>query len=116
MATAQELAQTLRERSAEQQARADLRAQRLRAQLPKAARLLAERYQAKRVVLFGSLAAGTYSEQSDVDLAVEGMPSSTYFSALADLMGIFGGPVDLVRLEEAVPSLRACIEAEGRAL
>jgi predicted nucleotidyltransferase len=116
MATAQELAQTLRERSAEQQARADRRAQRLRAHLPRAARLLTERYQAKRVVLFGSLAVGTYSERSDVDLAVEGLPSSTYFSALADLMGIFGGPVDLVRLEEAVPSLRDRIRAEGLTL
>lgn len=51
-----------------------------------------------------------------MDLAVEGMPSPLYFSALADLMGLFGGPVDLVRLEEAVPSLRLAIEQEGRVL
>src|SRR5512136_167879 len=101
MVTVQELARTLRERSAQRQARADLRAQRLCELLPRATRLLMDRYGASRVVLFGSLALGSYSEKSDVDLAVEGMPSPLYFSALADLMGIFGGPVDLVRLEEA---------------
>lgn len=116
MATALDLAQTMRARSAQEQARAELRAQRLRGLLPQAKRLLVERYQARRVLLFGSLALGSYSEQSDVDLAVEGMPSAPYFSALADLMGLFGGPVDLVRLEEAAPSLRSAIEQEGRPL
>lgn len=116
MTTAQDLARTLRERSTRRQMQADLRAERLRAQLPQAARLLRERYQAKRVVLFGSLAAGSYTGRSDVDLAVEGMPSQHYFPALAELMVLFCGPVDLVRVEEAVPSLRASIEVEGRTL
>ncbi len=116
MATAQELSQTLRERSARRQIAADLRARRLRELLPRATRLLADRYQAKRVVLFGSLALGSYSEQSDVDLAVEGMPSALYFSALADMMELFGAPVDLVRVEEAIPSLRMAIEQEGLTL
>jgi len=38
------------------------------------------------------------------------------FKALADLMGISGGPVDLVRLEEAPPSLHERIQAEGEPL
>ncbi|MBN2576774.1 MAG: nucleotidyltransferase domain-containing protein [Deltaproteobacteria bacterium] len=116
MVTAQDLARTLRARSAERRAAAEARAERLRAGLPRAAKLLAERYHARRVVLFGSLVDGTFSERSDVDLAVEGMPSAPYFDALADLMTLFGGPVDLVRLEEAAPDLRAYIEAEGRTL
>jgi uncharacterized protein len=116
MDTAQHLARALRERSAERQARADLRARRLRELLPRAAGLLVDRYQARRVLLFGSLALGGHSERSDVDLAVEGMPASLYFSALADLMALFGGPVDLVRIEEAVPSLRVAIEQEGKTL
>jgi predicted nucleotidyltransferase len=116
MVTGQQLAQTLRARSERRLANADARAGRLRALLPQARNLLVERYQASRVVLFGSLAAGGHSEGSDVDLAVEGMPSESYFHALADLMALFRGPVDLVRIEEAVPSLRACIEEEGRSL
>jgi predicted nucleotidyltransferase len=116
MVTAQDLARTLRARSAEQRSRAKLRADRLCALLPQAATLLVDRYRAGRVVLFGSLAEETYSEHSDVDLAVEGMPSASYFEALAELMCLFGGPVDLVRIEDAAPSLRAYIEEEGRLL
>ena len=115
MVTAQQLAETLRERSAKLRARADARAERLRIQFPQARQILVERYQASRVVLFGSLATGSHSEESDVDLAVVGLPSEVYFHALADLMALFGGPVDLVRIEEAGPSLRACINEQGRA-
>jgi len=116
MVTAQDLARTLRARSAERRARAKVRADQLCARLPPAAALLVERHGARRVVLFGSLADGTYSEHSDVDLAVEGMPSARYFEALAELMALFGGPVDLVRIEEAGSSLRAHIEEVGRPL
>ena len=116
MVTAQDLARTLRARSAERRARAKLRADRLCARLPEAVALLVERHRATRVVLFGSLAEGSYSEHSDVDLAVEGMPSAAYFQALAELMALFGGPVDLVRIEDAAPSLRAHIEEAGRPL
>ena len=116
MVTARELTQTLRARSVDRCARAEARADRLRAQLPKAASLLVTRYQARRVVLFGSLANGTHDEQSDVDLAVAGLPSAVYFHALADLMDLLAGPVDLVRVEEAMPSLLERIQEEGQAL
>ncbi len=116
MVRAEDLAQTLRARSAERGARAKLRADRLRALLPQAASLLTKRYGASQVALFGSLAEETFSEESDVDLAVLGMPAAGYFSALADLMELFGGPVDLVRVEDAAPSLRAHIEEEGKTL
>ena len=78
--------------------------------------MLVTHYQARRVVLFGSLANGTHDEQSDVDLAVEGLPSAVYFHALADLRDLFAGPVDLVRIEEAMPSLLARIQEEGQVL
>jgi predicted nucleotidyltransferase len=116
MVTAQDLARTLRTRSAQRRARAAARALRLRQLLLPAARLLVQRYHANHVLLFGSLADGTFSETSDVDLAVVGMPKGQYFDALADLMRLFGGPVDLVRIEEAPASLRECIEREGQPL
>ena len=92
------------------------RAARLSVLLPGAAALLRDRYSVTRVVLFGSVATGACTAESDLDLAVEGLPSATYFAALADLMELTGGPVDLVRLEEAPASLAERIAAEGRAL
>ena len=71
---------------------------------------------ATRVVLFGSLAAGTPRDDSDVDLAAEGIPRLRFFELLGELMDLFGCSVDLVRLEDAPPSLRARIEAEGEPL
>ncbi|RLB47437.1 MAG: nucleotidyltransferase domain-containing protein [Deltaproteobacteria bacterium] len=88
------------------------RASRLRARLPEAAEMLRARG-AERVLLFGSLAEGHSGRASDVDLAVEGLDPKHYFACLADLMALFGGPVDLVRLEEASPSLRDRVEAVG---
>ena len=84
--------------------------------LPEAARLLRERYGARRVLVFGSLVAGLPHAASDVDIAVEGLRLEDYFAALADLMDVFGGPVDLVRLEDAPTSLRDRIAAEAEAL
>jgi uncharacterized protein len=79
-------------------------------------RALVGRHGAGRVWLFGSLVAGQPTIESDVDLAVEGLASSTYFSDLADLMALFHGPVDLVRLEDAPESLRERVLSEGREL
>lgn len=67
-------------------------------------------------MLFGSLAEGRAGPASDVDLAVEGIRPDRYFACLADLMALFGAPVDLVRLEEASPSLRDRVDAMGIAL
>jgi predicted nucleotidyltransferase len=90
------------------------RAEHLRERLPEAASVL-RRHGARTVYLFGSLLDDTRAPR-DVDLAVAGLPSSRYFRALADLMEVFGGPVDLVRLEDAPGSLRERIESEGVAL
>jgi len=89
---------------------------RLEPQLHRAASRLREGYAVTDVTLFGSLATGDLSGDIDVDLAVTGLDTTRYFEALADLMALFGGPVDLVRLEEAPPSLRQRVDAEGRAL
>ena len=107
MVKAHELAQTLRARSEARRVKADARAARLHSRLPQATKLLIEQYHARRVVLFGSLATRTYSEYSDVDLAVEGMPSASYFHALADLMAL---AIDSVR--PAVLSGKACVHLQ----
>jgi len=49
-------------------------------------------------------------------LAVEGLAPDHFFAALADLITLFGAPVDLVLLEEAEESLRQRIATDGREL
>lgn len=90
------------------------RAARLRAKLPDAADVL-RRHGATGIFVFGSLLEDGRSP-GDVDLGVRGLAPEHYFQALADLMDVFGGPVDLVRLEDAPPSLRQRVEDEGRPL
>ena len=114
--TAADAARHLRNKAAERMRAAEQRATRLAGLAPAAAELLRSRYGARDVMLFGSLATGTFTERSDVDLAVSGVTAADYFAALADLMALFGGPVDLVRLEQAPPSLLDRIAAEGKAL
>lgn len=78
--------------------------------------MLVSRYGVRKVWLFGSLVAGHPTEESDVDLAVEGLANDAYFMALSDLMAVFRGPVDLVRMEDASESLRERVLSEGREL
>jgi hypothetical protein len=59
------------------------------------------------------LSNGTCGPESAVDLAVSGLGRTVYFKALADLMDMFEGPADLVRLEDAPASLRERIDPEG---
>lgn len=58
---------------------------------------LARRYDVGRVLLFGSSATDP-SEANDIDLAVEGLASSRFFSFYADLLFGLSKPVDLVDL------------------
>jgi predicted nucleotidyltransferase len=100
-----EMARTLRERDARERTLADERARELGERLPAAAARLRS-HGATRVWLFGSLAEQRPRIDSDVDLAVEGLPASRYFAALTELAELCGTRVDLVRLETAPPSLR----------
>jgi len=79
------------------------------------ARLLKERFGARRVILFGSLAGQTaWHDQSDIDLAVEGLADEDFFpaySACRDLLPR-GMELDLVPLEDAYPEMRARILGE----
>ena len=78
-------------------------------------RLLKERFGARRVMLFGSIAGqGTWHGRSDIDLAVEGLAPAEFFpaySACRDLLPR-GLELDLVPLESAYPEMRARILGE----
>lgn len=58
---------------------------------------------AREVYVFGSMAAGKARENSDVDLAVTGLPPERFFTAMARLEDLFDRGVDLVDLDDATP-------------
>jgi predicted nucleotidyltransferase len=78
-----------------------------------ATRLKAE-YGASRVIVFGSLVSGAFSETSDIDIVVAGVPAAQFFRAWADVERIADGfEVDLVPLEDARPWVAAVLAADG---
>lgn len=58
---------------------------------------IAGRYRPRRVLLFGS-SASDEGEARDIDLAVEGLPPSRFFSFHGDLIFALSKPVDLIDL------------------
>ena len=105
-----------RRRWAEEEARRARRQGRAWAVACAAARLLKERFGARRVRAFGSLPTPWFRERSDIDLAVKGVPPERLGeaeAALAELAPDFR--VDLVPLEALrdAPRLLRRIEEEG---
>lgn len=100
-----------RRRDAARSARALARAHQARSRLPAAVKLLVEQFGARRVVLFGSLAEGTFTEGSDVDLAVEGMTGDWFraWDAAERALGP-GVRLDLVPIEAARQIVREAVE------
>lgn len=64
------------------------------------------------VYLFGSLAAGAPSAQSDIDLAVRGCSPQQFFALLGRLLMDLEHPVDLVDLDSDDPLAHFLIEKD----
>ena len=62
------------------------------------AQRLVKDFGAKKVYLFGSLIDNTFTDGSDIDLAIEGAETIDYLKAIATLEGINGFSVDLLNL------------------
>jgi uncharacterized protein len=78
------------------------------------ARDLGDRYGARKVTLFGSLARGDQGPVFDIDLAVKGISPARFFEAVAFVTGLSRRwKVDLVDVDDCEPSLRDTIEKEG---
>lgn len=58
---------------------------------------------AREVYVFGSAASETMREDSDVDLAVSGLPPQVFFKAMGEAGDILRRPVDLIDLDEENP-------------
>ncbi len=55
---------------------------------------------ASQVFVFGSAAKGQLRPNSDIDMAVSGLPARFYFSAVSQASDLIGRPVDLVDLDD----------------
>ncbi|MGH9845714.1 MAG: nucleotidyltransferase family protein [Blastocatellia bacterium] len=58
---------------------------------------------AREVYLFGSAARGQMREDSDVDLAVSGLPPELFYRAGGQAEDALGRPLDLIDLDEITP-------------
>jgi len=65
----------------------------------KAAKLFI-RLGASQVFVFGSAVKGQLRPNSDIDMAVCGLPPVVYFSAISQASDLIGRPVDLVDLDD----------------
>jgi predicted nucleotidyltransferase len=83
------------------------------AEAERAARLLAERHGAQKVVLFGSLAWGRFGANSDIDLAAFGLAPERFLRADADLCREISLPVDLKLVDDCPRSLQQRIAEDG---
>lgn len=78
------------------------------------AAILRHRFDAHQVLAFGSLVhSGCFSERSDVDLAVSGIRSASFFRAWAVAAASCPFEVDLVNLADCSPTLCRLVEEEG---
>lgn len=77
---------------------------------------ISEKYGARTVRLFGSVATGSASQSSDLDVLVEMNPGSTLLDIVAikqDLEDLLGCPVDVVTEEALSPYIRAQVLKES---
>ncbi len=78
--------------------------------------LLVQQHGARRVILFGSLTRDRFTKESDIDLAVEGLPPTRYFEVLAQVNRITSRWVDLKRWEDLDLHFQARVLDTGEVL
>ena len=75
---------------------------------------LFDKFKAKKVVLFGSLAQNKMTKNSDIDIAVWNIPNDLFYKAAAFATGYSNKwNVDLVDFNDCRESLKKAILAEG---
>lgn len=70
---------------------------------------------AREVYVFGSAASEKMRTDSDVDIAVSGLPPEVFFRAMSDAERALGRPLDLIDLDEDNPFTRY-LKSEGELL
>jgi predicted nucleotidyltransferase len=103
-------------RQSKQQLQNQQLAQKARQDLEKIIDLLVTEFKVKKIILFGSLVKGNFSAESDIDLAVEGIPKSDYFSVLARINSMSERWIDLKPLEALEPHFLKRVLQTGECL
>lgn len=91
-------------------------AQQARQKLQAVVELLVNEFKVKKIILFGSLVRGNFDRESDIDLAVEGIPPSHYFQALAKINSMSDRWIDLKPLEALEPHFLQRVLQTGECL
>lgn len=92
------------------------------AEIENTARNVLQRYPVRRAALFGSAAAGSLREDSDVDILVEFIPGTRgldFFGLKLDLEDALQRSVDLITyrsLGKAQPEFKAAVEKGARVI
>lgn len=94
-----------REKALEQAAWADVE---------KAACLLKEQFGATKVIVFGSLVKDRFGEDSDIDIAVEGIESADFLPALTAVNELGERWIDLKPMESLDPAFKERVLSTGR--
>ena len=76
----------------------------VRSEIDKAVAILL-RNGAREVYLFGSHARGDAAPESDLDLAIRGMPPEHFYRAVGEICSALSIPADIVDLDESGPAL-----------
>ena len=71
------------------------------------------RHGARAVYVFGSQATSSARDDSDIDLAVQGLPPRLFFRAMADAQGLLDRPLDLIDLDERSPFVDYLLQSGG---
>ena len=65
-----------------------------------------KRLGAREVYVFGSAARGQAGPDSDLDMAVSGLPPRLFFHAMGEVSQLLGRPLDLIDLDDDTPFAR----------
>lgn len=83
----------------------------------KIAGYLREQHGCGDIYLIGSLLEkDRFSEKSDIDLVVKGLPKERYFHILAEIRDITDFPVDIIPYEDANELVKDIVDKEGKPL
>ncbi|MEO0489327.1 MAG: nucleotidyltransferase domain-containing protein [Cyanobacteria bacterium J06635_15] len=78
--------------------------------------VLVSQFGATKIIVFGSLVRGRFNADSDIDMAVAGIPKADFFAALAVVNQISQRWIDLKPLESLEPHFRARVLSTGQVL
>ena len=80
--------------------------------------MIINRYSPKKIVQWGSLLLSEqFDENSDIDIAIEGIvDAARYFALLGDAMELTRFPLDIVQLEKIEPEFAELILLKGKVI